>query len=131
MWGWICQVCLIIVASEASDLYEMPFIFHSHTHRTSFKLNEGGGAGEGKFWISNYVQRKAPTDMKFGLQVHYSAMNKQFLIKFTYLPHFWPYSQKYIFMHINFYVETKMAKIMNDITFPRYFGPGNMMLVLF
>ena len=47
MWGWICQVCLIIVASEASDLYEMPFIFHSHTHRTSFKLNEGGGGGKG------------------------------------------------------------------------------------
>ena len=53
----------------------MPFIFHSHTHRTSFKLNEGGGGGEGKIWVSNYVQRKAPTDMKFGLKMHYSATN--------------------------------------------------------
>jgi len=79
----------------------------------------GAGGGERKIWVSNYVQSKAPIDMKFGLQVHYGAMHKQFLIKFTYLPHFWPYSQKYIFMNINFYVETKMAKIMNDITFPR------------
>ena len=76
--------------SEASDLYEMPFIFHIHTHRSSFKLNEEDEGVQGKIWADNYVQMKAPIDMKFGMQVHYSAPNGEFFIRFTYLPYFWP-----------------------------------------
>ena len=28
-------------------------------------------------------------------------------------------------IHLEFYAETKMARIMNDTTLHRYFGPGN------
>ena len=74
---------------------------------------------------------KTPINMKFGMQVCLSAIYNEFSSKFPYLSYFWPYDQKYILMHFNFYIQTKMARIMNDTTFSRYFGPGNTMLVLF
>ena len=79
----------------------------------------------------NYTQSKTPINMKFGMQVHFSAIYNEFSFKFPYLSYFWPYCQKYILMHINFYIQTKKARIMNDTTFPRYFDPGNTMLMLF
>ena len=38
---------ILIVASEASELYEMPFIFHPHNQWSSFKSNGVGGARTG------------------------------------------------------------------------------------
>ena len=124
-------ICLFIVASEASDQYEMPFIFHTHTQWSSFKLNgvggDGGGAG---IWSANYRQTKIPINMKFGMQVHFSAIY-EFSSKFPYLSYFWPYGQKYILMHFNFYIQTKMARIMNYTTFYINFGLVNLIKILF
>ena len=89
------------------------------------------GGGRWKIWAINYTQTKTPINMKFGMQVRFSAIYNEFSSKFPYLSYFWPYCQKYILMHINFYIQTKKARIMNDTTFPRYFDPGNTMLVLF
>ena len=38
---------ILIVASEASELYEMPFIFHPHNQWSSFKSNGVGGGEDG------------------------------------------------------------------------------------
>ena len=38
---------------------------------------------------------KTPINMKFGMQVRFSAIYNEFLSKFPYLPYFWPYGQKY------------------------------------
>ena len=65
------------------------------------------------------------------MQVRFSAIYSEFLSKFPYLPYFWPYGQKYILIIFIFNVQTKIARIMNDTTFPRYFDPENTMLVLF
>ena len=92
---------LVFVASEASDQYEMPFIFHSHTQWSSFKLNGVGGGGW-RIWAINYAQTKTPINMKFGMQVRFSAIYNEFLSKFPYLSYFRPYGQKYILIHFYF-----------------------------
>ena len=59
---------LVFVASEASDQYEMPFIFHPHIQWSSFKLDgvgEGGGEEFGP--LTNYTQTKTPIFMTFGM----------------------------------------------------------------
>ena len=62
---------LVFVASEASDQYEMPFIFHPHIQWSSFKLNGGsggGGVGGEEFGpLTNYTQTKTPIFMTFGM----------------------------------------------------------------
>merc|ERR1712030_22551 len=94
-------------------------------------FHEKTGGVRRRIWVANYMGTKTPINMKFGMQVRFSAIYNEFSFKFPYLLYFWPHCQKYILMHINFYIQTKKARIMNDTTFPRYFDPGNTMLVLF
>ena len=59
---------LVFVASEASDQYEMPFIFHPHIQWSSFKLDgvgEGGGEEFGP--LTYYTQTKTPIFITFGM----------------------------------------------------------------
>ena len=61
-----------------------------------------GPRGGWRIWAINYAQTKTPINMKFGMQVRFSAIYNEFLSKFPYLSYFRPYGQKYILIHFYF-----------------------------